>query len=209
MDTFKFLRASTFAALLGAAFSAHADLVTDGNFESAASHAPAGSTTAFTAGQTFDGYWTVGGTGVGIDTDDGFNISGRKSVFLDYADVNDSPTDGPGSITQTIATTAGQSYLFSFDVHVDDVSAFTATFGSTTLLSNAQVPISTPPVPTHFSFTVTATSASTAIFFSGSSDAFATVELDNVSVTPQATPEPATVAALGLGAFAFVRRRRR
>lgn len=112
------------------------------------------------------------------------------------------------TMSQDVPTVVGQEYTVSFYVGqwygVVPGSFFTATFGDTTFdastLGNFWAPAS---------FNVTATSTTTRLSFSGGGLAsdYGYYVLDDVSV--QAVPEPASLAALGLGAMTFLRRRRR
>lgn len=119
--------------------------------------------------------------------------------------------EGSSNLSQSIPTTAGTMYDFSFWVSGIDLvtpTQFTASFGGNQVLDLVNV---TPTTYTFEDFTVTATAASTTLDFTAASSNAAWL-LDDVSVTAvtPAVPEPASlglfaVAVLGLAA---VHRRR-
>lgn len=119
----------------------------------------------------------------------------------------------PGGIEQTLATISGQPYTISFWLlnNGGAPSSFTASFGSTTLLS-----LTNPPAFgfTLYSFDAIASSSSTQLQFSARNDP-AYFAFDNVSVvsnTAAAVPEPSTWAMMLIGFVALgvgLRRNRR
>lgn len=117
-----------------------------------------------------------------------------------------------GIITQTLATTPGQQYTFSFFVRNVGVGGdrFRASFnGANVLLIQ---PSSAEFAFTPFSFDVTATSATTDIQFGGfdGPNYFALDDISVVAVT--AAPEPGSIALLltaGIPIVGIVRRRKR
>ena len=108
------------------------------------------------------------------------------------------------TLSQALATTAGQTYAVSFTFSSDGSvpASFSVSFGGQTLYS-----VSSPAAGTQaLSFSATAVSSSTALVFSFSNDP-GYYTLDAVSVT--AVPEPATAALMGLGMLGLAAWRRR
>jgi len=118
-------------------------------------------------------------------------------------------SDGPGSISQTLNTVAGQEYTLSFwmeDTTLEwDQSVLNVNWGGSLALDATKL-LSVADVYQQFSTTVTATSNTTVLQFYGQQNIGWTA-FDDVSVT--AVPEPFTLAlcAGGLG-LALARRRR-
>ena len=93
---------------------------------------------------------------------------------------------------QTIATTAGQTYDFSFYLNSDGgtTNDFTAMFDGATVFSQSNIP--TQPY-TLYTFAVTASTGSTVIEFDSRDDP-GYLHLDDVSVVAStATPEPSSL----------------
>jgi hypothetical protein len=116
--------------------------------------------------------------------------------------------EGSSNLSQSIPTTAGTMYDFSFwvsSVNLTTPNQFTATFGADQVLDLVNT---IPTTYTFEDFTVTATAASTTVTFAGTAQSGdGAWLLDDVSVTAvAAVPEPPTlglftVAALGLAAL--------
>jgi hypothetical protein len=118
-----------------------------------------------------------------------------------------------GQLSQTLATTAGQSYTFSWYLASDgrNPDSFSASWAGTTISSQTNVPQQNY---TRYSFTETASSNSTTVRFAFS-DLNSYLALDTVSVVSNAVaaPEPSTaivglVGGLGMTGY-FWRARRR
>ena len=161
------------ALLLLAATNAHANLITNGGFE----------TGDFTG-------WTQGGnTGHTGVTGGSYAHSGSSGAFL-------GPIGSDGFISQTISTVAGQAYDLTFWLHNDGGTPndFSALVDGTSLFSLVNA-----GALAYAQNTVgfTATGASTTIQFNLRQDP-AWWGLDDISVQ-SSVPEPASLALLGLG----------
>lgn len=160
-----------------------AQLVTNGGFE----------TGDFTG-------WSASGSFLGVD---GNPHSGASAAYVGSLTLND-------SLSQTLATVAGQSYSVSFWLSNvgGGTNAFSASWGGTSLIGGA-----IPGLPlvnsaafgyTDYTFTETAPTSSTVIAFSGGSVP-SYFYLDDVSVIGPApgpvpsVPEPVSLLFLGTG----------
>ena len=114
-----------------------------------------------------------------------------------------------GSISQTLTTTPGQDYTISFWLMNEEgePNSFEAAFGDAVLMTLTDAPDSGY---IFYSFTETASSASTLLSFTFQQDV-TFWDLDDVSVVAAGVPEPATWAMmiLGLGMAGVAIRRRR
>lgn len=181
---------------------ASANLVVNGSFED-----PLISDNSFlavTAGSGVLTGWTVGGTSIDV-------LSGPSRFVA--ADGNQSVdlvgTPGPGDVSQLLATTDGTTYKIRFALSRNDEGGSVAdkdvdfSFGSYTenLLGAVQNSW------TYFERTIVADSSLTELKFSSDASGFFGGLVDDVSV--EAVPEPASMAALTLGAMALITRRRK
>jgi hypothetical protein len=182
---------------LGAAFAfalmwspaSHAELVTNGGFETG----------------DFTGWAQSGNTGfMDVDTDTLDAHSGTYGASF-------GPVGSLGYISQTLATTAGGHYELSFwlDNQSGPTNAFEVSWNGTVLHSLTD---SDRFDFTRFSFAVDAVDSSSVLQF-GFQQNPSYWGLDDVSVvaSSRAVPEPATLAVLGTGVLGFglLRRRRR
>jgi len=155
---------------------------------------------------TLSGWTPFGNTAFsGVD-----DISAHTGAFGAFF----GPVGSTGGIRQTLATSVGASYTFSFWLsnnagEQSTPNSFSATFGSNTVQSFTDAPSS---AYAFFSLTTVATAASTDIAFSFRQDP-SFWNLDDVSVTRlnSVAPEPATWVLMGagwLGLGVMARRRR-
>lgn len=191
------------AASLSTALCASAqNIVQDPGFEAAIG--AAGVRTFYDSGSTIDGgLWTLAAPSSGaynytyVDRNPAYVITGATSLLLSGT-----------SARQTLSTTANQAYTVSFDTYgYFGSTPVVVGFGASSRTLAVPAYASTNPVVgvTHFSFLANATGPLTLMSF-GVTDASA-LEIDNVSVV--AVPESTSGAALGLGALAMLRRRRK
>ena len=184
-------------ALLGAvvfslcAVASAADLVTNGGFETG----------------NFSGWTNGGNTGfTGVESQ-GFSAGAASGTYFAFF----GPVGSQGTLSQSLATVAGQTYTLSFDLADSRVAAnetFAVSYNGVTLDSFAGGNPSAPGYD-HYQFTFTGVDAGTLQFdFRNDPDYYL---LDNVSVTTSAVPEPASnlLMLAGLGALGLAAARRR
>ena len=198
MKSAKLLLAAT---VTFATFGAQAiELVTNGSFESISGSNPVGTWRVVNAGATDISDWTVGGKSVNIINAAYGAISGNSIDMLG--------SPGPGSLSQTLSTTAGQKYVLSFDLSFNPNASYKDIGVS---LNGSALTYFTGGSPaSHYTYEYTATSPNTVLaFFSTGDSGYSGAVLDNVSVT--AVPEPETYAMLlaGLGLVGTIARRRK
>lgn len=168
--------------LLLAITNAHANLITNGSFE----------TGDFTG-------WTQGGNTnfTGVTNYFGYASSGSFGTFF-------GPVGSDGFISQTISTVAGHLYELSFWLRNEGgrTNDFSALVDGNILYSLVNIG---PTVYVETILGFTATSASTDIQFNFRNDP-AFWRFDNVSVVPE--PDSIALLGLGLASMGFVRRRK-
>ncbi|RYG43612.1 hypothetical protein EON79_16660, partial [bacterium] len=167
-----------FAGILSAAASAN--LVVNGDFESDAY--PANGYQNITG--SFTGWTVIGANVAGLGT--GYLTS--PSQEMDLSGTVD--TSGTG-ITQTIATTVGQSYELTAEIYAG--AGFTGYNGGVDILVNGvTVATNAQGANSIFSYTFTAGASTELTFLSNNGNVS---HVDNITLN--AVPEPASMAALG------------
>jgi hypothetical protein len=148
-----------------------------------------------------------------------YGVTAYTNLAVDQVDGNEAAyfgavSDIPDTISQTLTTNAGSLYNLSFYVGEDGGGGdegLQVQWNGVNYFNSA-VPSVVDPLTDdymmiHYTITVLATGSDTASF--GGFDTLNFIALDNVSLTPVATPEPASFAFLGLGLAGLVVRRRR
>jgi hypothetical protein len=169
------------------------NIVLDGGFESAAVRC----STDYT-GSLGDGWSATSGViqiCVAADSNE-VPHSGNQMAYLDANFTQN-------TISQPLATSVGQSYLVSFWVADSGANAFSVDFGSQVLF-NGTAPTNGVSLASDYvndTYTVTATSTSTILSFTGQYTVGSGTILDDVSVTAVSSgvPEPATLVFTVLG----------
>jgi len=195
-----FLLSFAALAISGLAEASPTNLVANGSFEQGAGGIG-----------SFSGWQTVFGdpaTFVDSSGQTGTHF-GQASDGLWSAYFGSLASSGGSSISETLATAVGQSYLLTFDL-ANDNGGQPASNALLASLGGASFSVTNLPVQNyvHEQLLFVATGSATLLKFSASNDQ-GYLELDNVSVS--ATPEPASYALLLVGslAMAFAATRRR
>jgi hypothetical protein len=210
------------AALVGAATCVHAQLLTNGSFESGTFINQGNDTETFTAGATTMSGWTTTGNFVSwIGPSNPFGLMAQDGSF--FLDLTGYHTGAPfGGVTQTIATTPGQPYALTFYLGSytarwggPPVSILASAGATSGTFTNSATTGSSTWTPETLDFTATGTS--TVITLTGTAGV-EYIGLDNVNVactSPSGcgtgVPEPRTLTLLGLGLAGiwFARRERK
>jgi hypothetical protein len=185
----------TVAMFLILTVQAHANVITNGGFESG----------------DFSG-WSKVNVGNWYDSTD--KVTSNESGIVGpeegnyFATFSNWDYQGDAGITQTASTTPGQTYLLSFwfidTGGIAEKSHFEITWNGNLLrdFSNENV-----PSWTNYTFSVTGT-GSDVVTFMGYDDAWN--GLDNISLTPTTIPAPGAIllGSIGVGLVGWLRRRR-
>jgi PEP-CTERM motif len=166
------------------ASGAHADLVTNGGFE----------TGDFTG-------WTVSANATGVEPIGILGYTTHSGNY--YAALGDTTGSYPyGTLSQTITDTAGQTLTLSYWLASNGTqpSYFDATWDGTTLPGSIVTNLPTQPY-TEYSFTVTTTGSDVLLFPEQNIPNY--LALDDVSLTPgsSSVPEPISIVLFGTGLF--------
>lgn len=196
------------ACAVGLSCSAQADLIVNGSFEESSLN-PGSSWSVLGGGDTsIDGWVTVGG---GVDY---FGIILAASDGIHSIDINN--LSSGGGIAQTFDTTVGWIYTVEFDMSANMAGGPTpkimrvhAAGDSADFEFDYVAAGATPQSPAweRMSWTFTATSSSTNLWFEGISGGVYGAALDNVVVTGVA-PTPGTLAGFAAIGLLGARRRR-
>jgi hypothetical protein len=192
------------ACVIGAiASGVKADLITNGSFENGTFVFDANGADSLPAGSTAITGWTTFGAELAvIQNANTFGVTTPFGTnFLDLTGYHDSAPYG--GVMQTITTTPGLPYqltqflgVFNDSPQTNGPISVTVTAGGTTTTFTDN-PVGPGAIWTPFSFNFLATGASTPISIQGLLGK-KYIGLDNVSVN-QVTPEPSSLALLGLG----------
>ena len=176
-------RALALAGSVALAGAAQAELVTNGGFETG----------------NFSGWTSFGNTGFQ-------SVSGGRAVNTGSFGAYFGAVGSPGGIFQTLATTAGSTYIVSFWLGIDSGTPNSMTFNWNGGADELSFLNAAGQGLTRYTFLLTATSAATDLRFNIQHNP-AFYFIDNISVN---IPEPGSLALAGLAlaGLALVSRRK-
>lgn len=189
---------ATVLAVVGLSAQA-VELVNNGSFESYSGNPFTGYVTVGNGSTAITG-WTVGGTSVDVISGAYGAISGNSIDMLG--------SPGPGSLSQTLTTTVGQTYQLSFDLSYNGGSYKNIGFSFGGITGTATATSATFPFY-HFTGNYLASTGNTLLSFASTGTGNSGVVLDNVSVTAVPEPESYAMMLAGLGLMGAIARRRK
>ena len=195
---------------------AHANLLTNGSFETGSFTDQGDDTDTFTAGATnMTGWTTVGNYVSWIGPANPFSIQAQSGSY--FLDLTGYQAGAPfGGVSQTVGTAIGGLYTLTFYFGSDTAlyggpESIKVTAGSASQVFSLTAPTNVSTW-TQETFSFTATAATTTITLLGT-DGYSDIGLDNVDLEGSAVaavPEPGSYALMlaGLGVIATLARRR-
>lgn len=184
---------------------AQSNLITNGTFDGNATAVCDVSFhcyTTYTFGQDGITGWTVGGTSVDLIQGGYGAITGTSVDMLG--------TPGPGSLSQSFATTAGQAYQLSFDLSLNGSGSNASGLLAVSLDNGSATNFFGTTNHTSHTLNFTGTGSLLALTFSSAQTGdYSGAVLDNVSVTAVPEPESYAMMLAGLGLMAGIARRRK
>ena len=182
--------------LCGASQMVHANLITNGSFESGTYAPPSNDTMSLGVGATNMAGWTVVSDVISwIGSSNPWSLTASTGNF--FLDLTDTAGGAPfGGVSQTILTTPGQAYQLSFDLGSSNLygrpSAILASAGSTSAIFTSAL-TGTNSDWQSFILPFTASSTSTSISLTGIAGLYY-IGLDNVALNATTPlPEPASI----------------
>lgn len=199
--------------LFGATQIAHANLISNGSFESGIYAPPSWDSMSLSVGATNITGWTVVSDAIAwIGPSSPWSLTASAGNF--FLDLTQYSLGAPfGGVSQTISTTPGQTYQLSFDLGSSNLwgrpSAILASANSTSAIFTSALTGGNSDWQS-FILPFTASSTSTTISLIGNAGK-SYIGLDNVAVNAvSSVPEPASMLMMltGLGLMGFTLRRK-